>query len=166
MIQNLGRPGGRFGTNDRITYDMGIALTSQTVTLFAAGIAAIASLLSLFLNSSLIIRRERQQQLWQFNLQRITRLEELAGNVAELFGGYPAIEKLEQKAPELLTQLELAAGHFRRHKNLNQAIRDFHNAASRVFVDRRDHENDKDSKHDLEVYFNSILKACDEVLAK
>jgi len=141
-------------------------MTTQTVTLIAAGIAAIASLLSLFLNSSLIIRRERRQQLWQFNLQRVTQLEELAGHIAELLGGYPAIETLEEKVPELLAKLELAAGNFRRHKFLNQSIRDFHNAASRVFVARRDHQNDKDDKHDLEVLFTNLLRTCDEALKK
>ncbi|MEK7722359.1 MAG: hypothetical protein AAB359_08220 [Elusimicrobiota bacterium] len=143
---------------------MRIELTSQTVTLIAAGIAAIASLISLILNSSLIIHRERKQQLWQFNLQRITQLEELAGHIAELFGGYPAFEKLQQEAPQLLLQLELAAGHFRRHKILNQAIRDFHNAASRAFVARRDSQDDRDDKRDLEETFARLLKACDEVI--
>jgi hypothetical protein len=141
-----------------------MALPSQTATLIAAGIAAIASLLSLFLNSRLVARREKRQQVWQLELKRITELEELAGRVTETFCAYYPIEKLEVEAALLLPQLEVGAGRFRRYKEITQAIRDIHNAAGRVLDDRRHHEIDRESKHDLESSFQKLLKSCDAII--
>jgi hypothetical protein len=61
---------------------------TDVVTLIAAILAFAGSLLSVYLGTPLAIRKERRQLIWTIELQRLFRLEELAGSLVELVGTY------------------------------------------------------------------------------
>lgn len=141
-------------------------MSSETAALIAAAIAAVASLVSLYVNSKLTLARERRQQLWQYDLEQIRGIEQLAGRIAEVLGGYPSVEKLELLFPELIGEYESNMGRLRRYRNLNQAMRDSHNAACRVVDSRRHDEEARPDQQDLTEAFRQLTDACDAVLER
>lgn len=141
-------------------------MTPETAALIAAAIALVASLVSLYVNSRLTLARERRQQLWQYDLEQIRGIEELAGRITELLSGYPSVEKLEGVFPGLVGQFEQTMGRLLRYRDLNQAMRDFHNAACRVYDSCLHHEDARQDKQDLSETFKQLTKACDTVLKR
>src|ERR1019366_7552795 len=110
--------------------------TTLWASLVGAAIGSIFSLLGTFVGSWLAQRRERRQQIWQTEINRIIDLEERAGQVVELIGSYRNIETIIDGAREGLSRLKSDAGRFRRHKSIMQAIRDLHNGLSRLIQDK------------------------------
>jgi hypothetical protein len=61
---------------------------TEIVTLAAAVIALLGSILSLFISTRLAIQKERRQLLWAKELGRFFELEELAGDLVEELVSY------------------------------------------------------------------------------
>jgi hypothetical protein len=139
-------------------------MTAEVTALVAAVIAAVASVVTLIVNSRLTIARERRQQLWQYDLERIRALEELAGRITEALIGHASAQRLERIVPPLIADLESDMGRLYRHRELNQTIRDLHNAACRVYDSRLSHDDARPDKEDLERSFKHLISACDKAL--
>jgi len=63
-------------------------VSSENAVLAAAIISLLGSILSLYIGTSLAVRKERRQLLWSSELDRFFQLEELAGELVECQGGY------------------------------------------------------------------------------
>ncbi len=138
--------------------------TSGIITLSAAIIALAGSILSLLISTVLAVRKERRQLRWSKELDRFFQLEELAGALIEDLGGYRPVPEDRAELSDKLSSLELAAGRFARYPEVRQAIRDLHNTLSRMFVAKRDSEDDREVRKELDPAFRKLLQACDAVL--
>jgi hypothetical protein len=138
----------------------------EVVTLAAAVIALLGSLLSLFIGTRLAIKKERRQLLWSKELDRFFELEHLAGELVEEVGSYRPIPEDRASLDARFRTLELAAGRFGRYPAVRQAIRDLHNALGRMFVAKRDHLDDHSIRAELDPIFRKLLAACDTVVGK
>jgi hypothetical protein len=111
----------------------------------------------------IIGRRERKQQILLRKLDRFFRLEDLAGEITEIVGSYqsdPGDVRLKDKLNVLLTQ----AGMFRRYPEVKQAVRDLHNCANRLLAERRNGDDDRQARREIEQKYTTFLRACDEVI--
>ena len=87
-------------------------MTKEEVTLIAALIAALTSVITLGLNSRLAVLREKRMLIWQKELERLYELEEKAGIAQELALSYASAEVLEKEFPPLRDELRHSAGKF------------------------------------------------------
>ena len=145
-------------------------MTELEITLWAAFVSAavssIFSLLGMAVNSRLTQGRERRQQVWQTEINRIIDIEERAGQLVELIGGHHALDKIRDGAADGLLQLESDAGRFRRHKRIMQAIRDLHNGLSRLLDDKLRHEDYRETSAEVNLLYDKLLTECDKVTGK
>jgi hypothetical protein len=139
---------------------------TEYVTLAAAGIALLGSILSLFISTRLAIQKERRQRLWAKELDRFFELEELAGDLVEELRGYRPIPEDRTTLTQRFAVLEQAAGRFSRYPEVRQAIRDLHNTLGRMFVAKRDDQNDQEVRAELDPTFRKLLAACDKVVGR
>ena len=73
-------------------------------------------------------KKERRQEVLKRELDRLYKLEEMAGEITEWAGSY----QLDISSEELLNRFQsfmVAAGTFRKYSNLKQAIRDLNQYA-------------------------------------
>ena len=145
------------------SWDKLIPFLGQLPSVVVGGAIAFATV---WITENQRTRRERLKDLWQKESDRFFALEELAGKIVELLGSHLALEYIEKEASTPLVELNLCSGKFRRHRNVLQAIRDFHNRAGIVLDTKRHHEDSREAVQDLEVAYDSLLKACDEVLKR
>jgi len=134
--------------------------------LVSAAVSSIFSLLGMVVNSWLTQGRERRQQVWQTEINRIIDIEERAGQLVELIGSYHALDKIHDGAADGLLQLESDAGRFRRHKRIMQAIRDLHNGLSRLLGDKLRHEDCHETSAEVNSLYDKLLTECDKVTGK
>lgn len=139
---------------------------TEIVTLAAAVTALLSSILSLFISTSLAIQKERRQLLWAKELDRFFELEELAGNLVEELVSYRSAPGDRTTLPQGFGALEQAAGRFGRYPEVRQAIRDLHNTLGRMFVAKRDRQNDQQVRGELDQTFRKLLAACDKVVGR
>lgn len=139
---------------------------SELVTLAAAVIALLGSVLSLYISTRLAVQKERRQLLWSKELDRFFELEQLAGELVEEMGSYQSIPDDRTSLARRLQALELAAGRFGRYPGVRQAIRDLHNTLSRMFAAKRDRYDDRSVRTELEPAFRKLLAACDDVVGR
>ncbi len=136
------------------------------VTLAAALIALAGSILSLFISTRLAVLKERRQLLWSKELDRFFQLEELAGDLVEFLGAYRPIPDDRTESFQRFDALERAAGRFGRYPEVRQAIRDLHNVLGRMFAAKRDSEDNREIRQELDPAYRKLLRACDKVLAR
>jgi len=139
---------------------------TETITLVAALIALLGSILSLFISTRLAIRKERRQLLWNKELDRFFALEELAGDLVEELGSYRPIPDDLSEFESKFEALARAAGRFSRYPEVRQAIRDLHNTLGRMFVAKRDHDDTREIRNELDPAFRKLLTACDTVTGR
>ncbi|MBI2488064.1 MAG: hypothetical protein HYW01_14195 [Deltaproteobacteria bacterium] len=139
---------------------------TEIVTLTAAVIALLGSVLSLFISTRLAIQKERRQLLWAKELDRFFELEELAGDLVEELGSYRPVPDDRTPLTQRFEALEQAAGRFGRYPEVRQAIRDLHNTLGCMFVAKRDHQNDQEVRAELDPTFRKLLAACDKVVGR
>lgn len=144
-------------------------MDSANVTLVAALVALVGSILSLFISTRLALQRERRQLLWSKELDRFFSLEELAGELVEEIGRYRPVQN-EDATPSFRTKfnaLEGAAGRFGRYQEVRRAILDLHNTIGRMYVSKRDCDGDERAIRDeLGPAFLALLSECDQVLGR
>jgi len=139
---------------------------TELVTLAAAVIALLGSVLSLYISTRLAVQKERRQLLWSKELDRFFELEQFAGELVEEVGSYRPIPDDRTSLERRFQALELAAGRFGRYPGVQQAIRDLHNTLGRMFAAKRDHDDDRSVRTDLEPAFRKLLAACDDVVGR
>lgn len=141
-------------------------MTATVVTLIASIIALVGSLLSLFVGSRLVLQRERRQLLWTREIDRFIKLEELAGTLVEEFGSYKALPEDRTEISLQFDALQRAGGQFARYPAVRQAIRDLHNVLGRLFAAKRDHDDDREVRAELEPTFRALIEACDGAIKR
>lgn len=144
----------------------GQAMDQQTMTLIAAMIAAVVSIVSLLLNSRITLDRERRLVLWRKEVDRLFELEELAGRLVEDIGSYHSLERMRDRLASQLERLEDMAGRMARYPKVRQAVRDLHNVLGRLFTERRDNNDDRMTRGELDPAHRMLLDACDSVLGR
>ena len=96
-------------------------------------------------------------------------LRKLAGELTEQLGGYRPIEAYgEGELRKRLFQLETAAGTFRHHRELKQAIRDLHNRLGYIVTVGKQFGSAKEStevRQDLEAQFNKFVSETGKLLS-
>lgn len=115
------------------------------------------------LTQVLIARRERKQQVLIRQLDRFLALEELVGEVVEMVQSYQPKMKGEVLRDKL-QKLAVQAGTFHRFQKVSQAIRDLHHCASVLWSQDQRHEDDRETRKELEEKRGAFVKACDEAL--
>lgn len=141
-------------------------MTAMLVTLAASIIALLGSLLSLFVGSRLVLQRERRQLLWSKELDRFLELEELAGTLVEEIGSYKPVPTDRAELVAQFDSLHRSAGQFARYPAVRQAVRDLHNVLGRLFVAKRDSEDDREVRGELEPAYRSLIDACDKATGR
>jgi len=139
-------------------------MTTQVATLIAAGVAAVASIGSLLINSSLIKNRERRQQLWRYDLENVRGVEALAGRITECLGGYKNLNGKMAEVNPLVAEFQKAMGTLLRHNDLNKAMREFLHSAAIVVKLTRDSQDVREEMKNLHANFRKLITACDQVL--
>ena len=137
------------------------------VSVIAAIIAALASIATLVLSTTLTFRREQRKSLWEQELSRFLELEEAAGKLAEELGTYELrrTPKGDESFWEQYNWMKAATGRFRRYSEVHAALREFnHSAAAFYQVDRRTGApNEYDERGaDLDKAYKALMKASDE----
>lgn len=141
-------------------------MTEFQITLWAAGVGSVFSVVGTLLVSWLTQRLERRQQVWQTEINRIIDLEERAGQMVELAGSYSTVQTILDGTKEGLTRLHSDAGRFRRHKSIMQAIRDLHNGLSRLIDDKVRGNDPRNSGAEVNGLYDHLLAECDKVTGK
>jgi hypothetical protein len=145
-------------------------MTGLEATLWAALVGAavggIFSLFGVYVSSCLTQRRERRQQVWQTEVNRIVALEEHGGQMVELIGSHADLEKIREGAADGLPKLKADAGQFRRHKGIAQAIRDLENGLSRLLDSKKRGEEWRELFAEVTSLYDRLLAECDEVTGK
>lgn len=103
--------------------------------LVSAVIAAMVSLLGIYLTSAFAERRDWRKARWERELERLLTLEESAGCLVESVLAHGARDSA--RVANQLADLYIAAGRFLRYRGLAQAIRELHHAAARYLADER-----------------------------
>jgi len=133
--------------------------SSDWVVLFAATISFLGSIVVIFCGTRVAIKKERRQLRWNKELDRFFSLEELAGELVEVFGGCNT--SLEECAKRL-RELDLVAGRFGRYPEVRQAIRDLSNVFVLMYDARKNNEDDREVRQELDPAYRNILYACDK----
>lgn len=139
---------------------------SDIATLAAALVALAGSIVSLFISTRLAVGKERRQLIWSMELDRFFKLEELAGDLVESLGGYRPITDGGTDVAIKLKALEDAAGRFGRYADVRQATRDLHNILSWMLAAKRNCEDDRETRAELDPAYQKLLSACDRELGR
>jgi hypothetical protein len=99
--------------------------------------------------------------LWSKEFDRFLVLEELAGRLVEELSSYRSFDQAILAA--LLEEFRPAAGRFARYPSVQRAIRDLQNVLNQMFVAKRDHEDDRELRSELDSSMKQLLAACDYV---
>ena len=137
-------------------------MSKETVTLIAAVLSLLGSIVVVFLGMTLALKKERRQLRWSKELDRLFALEELAGVLTSELSGYRAVVP-ETLIPKL-EELNIAAGRFSRHDELRRAILTLHNTLSRMLVAKASHADEVETmRAELVTHLADLLRRCDEV---
>ena len=138
-------------------------MTTEEVTLIAALIAALTSIVTLGLNTRLAILKEKRMLLWQKELDRLLELEETAGVAQEIALSYASAEVLEKEFPPLHDQLRHAAGRFGRYPELSQALRDLNHACAVTVAEKVKSGDSREWQEKIKPAYQKFLNACDAI---
>ena len=141
-------------------------IVSQSVTLIAAILALIGSILSIYISSKLALNTERRHLLWAKELDRFLAMEELVGELVEEVGGYRPFNSKDNIFFERIQKLERAAGQFARYPKVRQSIRDLHNTIGRMIDSKRHSEDIRPIQNELETSYRAFIKECDTIVSR
>jgi hypothetical protein len=140
---------------------MTLLVAPQTVTLIAPIVALVVSLLTILWSTHLALVKERRQLLWSKELDRFFALEERAGQLVEEVASHRAFD---QSIGPRLEEFGQDAGRFARHDDVRRAILQLQNTLNRMFVAKKDHDDDQESlRSELDHNLKKLLNACDHV---
>jgi hypothetical protein len=139
-------------------------MDQQTVTLMAALAAAGVSIVQLLLNSRFTLDREKQLIVWRKNVDRLTEMEELCGELVEDIGSYRSLDSIRDRVEPRFKELEMMAGRLARYPGVRQSARDLHNVLSRLLTDKLKDRDDRPTRSELEPAYLKVLGACDDAL--
>jgi hypothetical protein len=136
----------------------------QTITLIASIIALVGSLLTILVGTRLTLLKERRQLLWSKEIERFLALEERAGQLVEELASHRALDQLTV-GPKL-EEYRQDAGRFARYDDVRRAILQLQNTLDRMFVAKRDHDDQEKLRSELDRDLKKLLNACDHVTGR
>lgn len=138
-------------------------MDAQTVTLIAAIIAALTSVVTLWLNARLAILKEKRLLLWQQELERIIELEEIAGVAQELALSYASPEVLDREFSPLHDKLRHSAGRFGRYPGLATALRELNHACAVTVAEKVKYGDSREWQEKIAPAYKTFLEECDVI---
>ena len=108
-------------------------------------------------------KKERRQEVLRRELDRLYKLEEMAGEITEWAGSH----QLDHSSGELRNRFHgfmVAAGTFRKYPNLKQAIRDLNQYAMIVVNGKNGHRDPRKDEEELEKKYEVFIKELQNVL--
>ena len=107
-------------------------------------------------------KKERQQEVLKRELDRLFKLEEMAGEITEWAGSY----QLDHSSAELFNRFhdfKVAAGTFRKYPKLKQAIRDLNQYAMILVSQKKPDKNERNARKELEEKYEAFIEALGNV---
>jgi hypothetical protein len=138
-------------------------MTKEVVTLIAALIAALTSIITLGLNTRLAILKEKRMILWENELNRLLKLEELVGVVREIAKSFHVKEEMEKRFQPIHKQLEVAAGEFGRYRDLSKCVRDVAHACAVIVSLKNESDDYREWQENLEAHYKDFIQKCDKI---
>lgn len=136
-------------------------MTKDYITLIAAGIALISSIVTLYLNTRLALSKEKRVLLWKREVERLFEIEELAGMAQECALDYKLSEKKREGYMELRGRLESAAGRVGRYPDLAKALRQLNHWCAIGCSFSEGTEQMTNARDEIPQLFEEVLKQCD-----
>jgi len=104
-----------------------------------------------------------KQEILKRELDRLYKLEEMAGEITEWAGSYQ-LDHSDEELRNMFRGFKVAAGTFRKHQNLKQAIRDLNQYAMILVREKNDHRDDRNCREELEIKYNVFIHELESVL--
>lgn len=126
-------------------------------------VGAATTILGNLILHSLGAKKERRQEVLKRELDRLYKLEEMAGEITEWAGSY----QLDHSSEELRNRFHgfmVAAGTFRKYPNLKQAIRDLNQYAMILASDKIKHRDPRKGNEELEEKYKAFIRELEIVL--
>ena len=139
--------------------DFSTVVLSAVVSFFTALITPTVS-------SWLTGRREKDYHFWQREVERIVALEERAGMTAQLVSAQLPGGEISPELRNLLDELRLDAGRFKRYSALSIAVQDFHHWSSCWVADKMRHYDWQEARTESDAAFKRLLAASAGVLKR
>jgi hypothetical protein len=140
------------------------------LVLSAATIAALASIVSIFVNVYLTTTVERRNRLWNKEFERFLDLEERVGILVEDLLRFSIRTEIEKdKFFGSMQLLRDDAGRFRRYPEIMQALRDLNHYASWYFSQDMKHDTKEEfneAKNDLLNSYKILINAIDKIVKR
>jgi hypothetical protein len=119
-------------------------------------VGAVISILGNIILHRLAAKKERRHEILKRELDRLYRLEEIAGEITEWAGSYQ-LDHSNNELAERFQEFMIAAGTFRRYPKLKQAIRDLNQYAMIVVDDMKKDRDSREDRKELEKMYNTFL---------
>lgn len=126
-------------------------------------VGAATTILGNFILHRLGAKKERRQEVLRRELDRLYKLEEMAGEITEWAGSY----QLDHSSEELRNRFHgfmVAAGTFRKYPNLKQAIRDLNQYAMILVNGKKDHSDQREDREELEEKYKVFITELENIL--
>ena len=112
-------------------------------------------------------RLNRKQEIWKHSLEVLWKVEEKTSYLAEILSSSQDISGQIDELDGNCREIQILTGTVRRHRNLANALRDFHNTAARIIEDRKRFESrgERDeTMRELQDRYEAVLTEIDKVL--
>ncbi len=139
-------------------------MSKEEITLVAALMAAITSIISLVLSSRLTLNRDKRMTSWSKEVERLHQLEEQIGIAMEVVSVYTGIDEKKKDYIPLHDDLKYVAGKFSRYPDLAKAIRRFVHACDLTVNCQMEHRDERSYKEDVQKQYDQVIIACDRIL--
>jgi len=138
-------------------------MTTLKVVIISGCVSIFVAVLSAVLNHFLAQRRERMKKLWEPDVEKAQKIEELASKITGRLGSHIRLGTQAELAVPLLEQLNQNMGVLLKYKRLNLIMLDFQYAANRVLDTARHNENEDLDKEYLRKTYEKLLTACERL---
>ena len=136
---------------------------TATIGLLGVIIGVILNIIGNVVLQRFAAAKERRQEILKRELDRLYRLEEMAGEITEWAGSY----QLDHSSDDLrgrFKEFTIAAGTFRKYPKLKQAIRDLNHYAMILVSNEQNHRDAKENSGGLEEKYKAFLAELKVVL--
>ncbi|NVO61454.1 hypothetical protein [Photobacterium damselae] len=141
-------------------------MTKEELTLLAAVIAALTSIFSLVLGSSLTFSREKKKLVWEMQIERIQDLEDQVGIAQEIVMKHRSTQQIKEEYLQISEELKLLPGRFARYPHLAKSLRVFAHCCDLLLDDRLRGNDYRESLSDIPKAYQDVIFQCDQVLKR
>lgn len=136
---------------------------TAVIGLIGVLVGAFATILGNFIIHRLDAEKERRQEVLKRELDRLYKLEEMAGEITEWASSYQ-LDNLSEELPNKFQSFMVSAGTFRKYSNLKQAIRDLNQYAMIIVRNKNNHSDTRNDRKELEEKYQAFIKELEKVL--